>query len=214
MASLLIGCETVLSLASRLRVYIEFLQGLKACLARDNLEISVVKLYECILTFLAHALRAYETSTTHRTLSAIWNEDKVAKFERTWMILAQNVDIEANNCDRAKFQEVTQVFLDKLETTQSRLDRLEVESKIEKIPYVSEAIYKAQDPVYELCHPKTRLDILQQIRDWAFQPESKSIFWLSGPAGTGKSTISYTIAKEFEQDVLAATFFFKRGEGD
>lgn len=70
------------------------------------------------------------------------------------------------------------------------------------------------------CHPATRVDLLRQIQDWAQQPQSKSIFWLNGAAGTGKSTISRTFAEWLTgQDRigavdLGASFFFKRGESD
>jgi Mrp family chromosome partitioning ATPase len=43
--------------------------------------------------------------------------------------------------------------------------------------------------------------------------QGKCIFWLSGMAGTGKSTISRTVAQCFAEDgQLGASFFFKRGE--
>jgi hypothetical protein len=67
----------------------------------------------------------------------------------------------------------------------------------------------------EECLPGTRTDLLHDIEEWADSPEGKCIFWLNGLAGTGKSTISRTVAKSFrEQGLLAASFFFKRGEGD
>ena len=65
------------------------------------------------------------------------------------------------------------------------------------------------------CHPGTRVDILQQILTWGTSHDGKCIFWLNGMAGTGKSTISRTIAQSFtEKGILGASFFFKRGEGD
>ncbi|KAK2809062.1 hypothetical protein FQN50_004115 [Emmonsiellopsis sp. PD_5] len=65
------------------------------------------------------------------------------------------------------------------------------------------------------CHPETRTDLLQQILVWARDPQSEAIFWLNGMAGTGKSTVSRTIARTLSQDsTLGASFFFKRGEGD
>jgi hypothetical protein len=65
------------------------------------------------------------------------------------------------------------------------------------------------------CHPDTRVDLLEQIQAWASDPNGECIFWLNGGAGTGKSTISRTVASRFrEQGVLGASFFFKRGESD
>jgi hypothetical protein len=65
------------------------------------------------------------------------------------------------------------------------------------------------------CHPGTRVDVLQQILEWGVARDGQSMFWLNGMAGTGKSTISRTIAKTFaDRGILGASFFFKRGEGD
>jgi len=51
--------------------------------------------------------------------------------------------------------------------------------------------------------------------DWCDDSNSKCIFWLNGMAGTGKSTISRTIALELaEKKRLAASFFFTRGKKD
>ncbi|KAK4081539.1 uncharacterized protein Triagg1_2280 [Trichoderma aggressivum f. europaeum] len=65
------------------------------------------------------------------------------------------------------------------------------------------------------CLPDTRVELLQHIVSWTQDPSAKSIFWLNGMAGTGKSTISRTIAKSLVRTGhLGASFFFKRGEGD
>jgi hypothetical protein len=65
------------------------------------------------------------------------------------------------------------------------------------------------------CHPETRVKLLRQITAWADDPQGECIFWLNGMAGTGKSTISRTVAQLFdERKELGASFFFKRGEGD
>jgi len=65
------------------------------------------------------------------------------------------------------------------------------------------------------CHPDTRVDLLRQIDDWVDHPTAESIFWLNGMAGTGKSTISRTVAQRCDaRGILGASFFFKRGEGD
>ncbi|KAH0543088.1 hypothetical protein FGG08_002602 [Glutinoglossum americanum] len=65
------------------------------------------------------------------------------------------------------------------------------------------------------CLPDTRVDLLRQIMEWSANPHDKCIFWLSGMAGTGKSTIARTIARRLNsQQRLGASFFFSRGEGD
>lgn len=65
------------------------------------------------------------------------------------------------------------------------------------------------------CLQGTRTKLLQQIMEWFISPSQKSIFWLKGMAGTGKSTISRTVARSLKDtNHLGASFFFKRGEGD
>ncbi|KAG8915462.1 hypothetical protein FRC02_004515, partial [Tulasnella sp. 418] len=62
------------------------------------------------------------------------------------------------------------------------------------------------------CFEGTRTELLQTIYNWADDPGSKSIYWLCGLAGTGKSTIAQTVAEGFdERGVLGASFFFSRG---
>lgn len=87
---------------------------------------------------------------------------------------------------------------------------------LEKLPVAEGATYDSYiDEHNSQCLPGTRTDILQEISGWAARPHTKSIYWLNGMAGTGKSTISRTLARKFsENGTLGATFFFKRGEGD
>ena len=64
------------------------------------------------------------------------------------------------------------------------------------------------------CTPNTRTSILADIYEWATDPslDSPSIFWLTGEAGSGKSTIAYTVAKHFDDDgdILGGNFFCSR----
>ncbi|KAK6495585.1 hypothetical protein TWF481_002633 [Arthrobotrys musiformis] len=65
------------------------------------------------------------------------------------------------------------------------------------------------------CLENTRTDLLNEIESWATCDKGPSIFWLRGMAGTGKSTISRTIAGSFDNSkILGASFFFSRGDGD
>jgi hypothetical protein len=67
-----------------------------------------------------------------------------------------------------------------------------------------------------LCFPNTRVEVLNQIRSWFHDVNNtRCIFWLNGSPGTGKSTISRTIARELsDSGELGVSFFFSRGGGD
>ena len=87
---------------------------------------------------------------------------------------------------------------------------------LSKLPSVDEAAFNSSANELEpLCHRETRIDLLAEIDNWALDSHSKCIFWLQGMAGTGKSTISRTVARDFtRRHKLSASFLFKRGEGD
>ncbi|KAF2175486.1 hypothetical protein K469DRAFT_610575, partial [Zopfia rhizophila CBS 207.26] len=71
---------------------------------------------------------------------------------------------------------------------------------------------KQQEPT---CLPDTRIDLLNEICNWADGQDEQCIFWLNGLAGTGKSTIARSVARKYhEQERLGASFFFSRGGGD
>ncbi|KAF6741019.1 hypothetical protein DFP72DRAFT_1181498 [Ephemerocybe angulata] len=51
-----------------------------------------------------------------------------------------------------------------------------------------------------VCTPGTRVDIVSGVVHWGndTSSESPSVYWLFGPAGSGKSTIAFTVARRFE----------------
>jgi hypothetical protein len=65
------------------------------------------------------------------------------------------------------------------------------------------------------CLPETRTEILSRITDWVNDggDTAERVLWLSGPAGTGKSAIAHTIAKQFnDKGVLGSCFCFDKTE--
>ncbi|KAJ6627729.1 WD40 repeat-like protein [Mycena sp. CBHHK59/15] len=64
------------------------------------------------------------------------------------------------------------------------------------------------------CLPGTRQEILDSIIEWVMVPSSSAnVLWLSGVAGSGKSTISTTIAESFRAlQRLGAFLFFDRND--
>jgi hypothetical protein len=91
---------------------------------------------------------------------------------------------------------------------------------LQSLPIAKDAPFNAYNRQHEpACLHDTRVDLLQEIYDWADgkdgQDKDRCIFWLNGLAGTGKSTISRTVARRYnEQKRLGASFFFSRGGGD
>jgi WD40 repeat protein len=88
---------------------------------------------------------------------------------------------------------------------------------LDKLLVAKRAAFNSSEKEHDsLCFANTRVEVLDQIRSWFHDGnDARSIFWLNGMAGTGKSTISRTIARElYNSGNLGASFFFSRGGGD
>ncbi|KAK7042865.1 hypothetical protein R3P38DRAFT_2511992 [Favolaschia claudopus] len=60
------------------------------------------------------------------------------------------------------------------------------------------------------CHQKTREEYLLKLEAWS-QEDCPGLFWMYGPAGTGKSAIMQSFCEHMQQKSrLGASFFFKR----
>ncbi|EIM87778.1 uncharacterized protein STEHIDRAFT_155150 [Stereum hirsutum FP-91666 SS1] len=107
--------------------------------------------------------------------------------------------------------------------TKSVLEMLSI-LQLNTWPHVPAAIYDSDPvqnaPVRRACAKDTRTGILDRIKSWAVDTSSSSppIFWLCGMAGTGKSTIAYTICRDFDAEkarcALGASFFCSRQVSD
>jgi pantothenate kinase-related protein Tda10 len=65
-----------------------------------------------------------------------------------------------------------------------------------KLRVAAGASFKSHDEEHNArCLPNTRIALLHEITQWAGDKGGKPLFWLSGMAGTGKSTIARTIAQ-------------------
>jgi hypothetical protein len=97
------------------------------------------------------------------------------------------------------------------QTPQAGLD-----NTLDRLPRAEDAPFNAFAKQHEpACLPDTRVALLDEIHSWADGQDERCVFWLSGLAGTGKSTIARTVARRFYREKrLAASFFFSRGGGD
>ncbi|KAF1809453.1 WD40 repeat-like protein [Eremomyces bilateralis CBS 781.70] len=95
-------------------------------------------------------------------------------------------------------------------------DTSDLDRVLNILPIAADASFKSFKRQHEpTCHPDTRVALLREIYNWADGERSPFIFWLSGLAGTGKSTIARTVAASYSQKgQLTGSFFFSRTGGD
>jgi hypothetical protein len=61
------------------------------------------------------------------------------------------------------------------------------------------------------CHPGTRLELLDAVVNWAVSADEPRVRWLSGLAGTGKSTIARSLCERLDKEHrLGGSFFISR----
>ncbi|CAE7053422.1 unnamed protein product [Rhizoctonia solani] len=89
--------------------------------------------------------------------------------------------------------------------TDNRLNRLS--SSLSACYNSAQAIELKRGP----CTPGTRVDLLAQVLGWAGSSSPGSMYWVSGMAGTGKTTIAYSLCEElYANRRLGASFFCSR----
>jgi len=77
------------------------------------------------------------------------------------------------------------------------------------LPRAEFAEYDAASPApRNACTENTHKEILDRLRAWASDDTTANVFWLSGMAGTGKTTIAYSFSELLdEKNSLGGSFF-------
>jgi hypothetical protein len=217
MGALLSGLETVLYMGNRLKVYYEFLPKLQASTARTNFEAALLELQVKLLKFLAKAMILYPKNPILRSWDAVWGADEVNAFDVDCRAIAQNADDEASICGREIISDMS-TKLKGLDDIRQSITKLFTAIQLPKLDFARGVRFNSEAEANEpQCLKMTRVDLLRQIAEWAEsdKPGEPCIFWVQGSAGTGKSTISRTVARLLDNTgQLGASFFFKRNEGD
>ncbi|KAL5500834.1 hypothetical protein ACEPAH_9221 [Sanghuangporus vaninii] len=91
---------------------------------------------------------------------------------------------------------------------------LKIDSRTEHL--ILSQLHPAINAFYDAeksCLENTRKDVLLRIKEWSSR--GPGLFWLYGVEGTGKTTISHTVAHSLdEEDRLAACFFWDKNDRD
>ncbi|KAJ5713514.1 uncharacterized protein N7483_010695 [Penicillium malachiteum] len=138
---------------------------------------------------------------------------KVGLRALKWPLKRGEVESIVQTLERYKSSFILSLQVDQTSLIVAMTQKIDLTSL--KLETVTDAVFDSfsdRDEVH--CLEGTRVKLLRQIKEWALSSQSKSVFWLNGMAGTGKSTISRTVARSFKDTHLGASFFFKRGEGE
>ncbi|SCO92739.1 related to WD40-repeat protein (notchless protein) [Fusarium oxysporum] len=190
----------------------------------DLLETSIVHTYVKSLLFLGFAVDRQGSKS--RLVSAPFKMNEVESYIESLQESGDQLSRAADNCEkqcslqnRAGVKELLSYAKESHQIMQAHsvlLMDIHQRMVFDRLRTAEGAAYDSHANEHEArCHPQTRVDLLAQIYKWAGDPDSECICWLQGMAGTGKSTISRTVAYELScKEALVASFFFKRGEGD
>ncbi|KAF7374052.1 NACHT domain-containing protein [Mycena sanguinolenta] len=85
------------------------------------------------------------------------------------------------------------------------------------LPWFAPKALFNSDPVLgfsarQACTENMQTGLISRLKQWANSTKSSPIFWLSGMAGTGKSTVAYTLCEYWRgEHCLGASFFLLPG---
>ncbi|KAL0937155.1 vegetative incompatibility protein het-e-1 [Colletotrichum truncatum] len=187
-----------------LRVYRSWLANLgRDAVRHDDWEAMLKKIKE-----LEHTV--WEDSSTLNTIAsreALEHVNKTANqqyhdMQSLLSVAKDHLQVSTNHRDISA-EQLTELKL------QSRM----LEYRPIDLPVVPEACYDSADVQNSpKCESGTRIRIREMITEWANEGPAEPLFWLVGPAGTGKSTIARTVADSLAiKKRLVAGYFFKRG---
>ncbi|CUA71480.1 hypothetical protein RSOLAG22IIIB_09605 [Rhizoctonia solani] len=96
------------------------------------------------------------------------------------------------------------------------MDELATDNRLQKLSPLLWECYnskKATELKRGSCTEGTRTIILAQMVQWATGQHTENIYWMSGMAGTGKTTIAYSFCEQLDAEpnrMLCASFFCSR----
>jgi hypothetical protein len=211
--ALITGIELSLYISNWLSVYLDVYGHLSPSLAANNSRAALTRLYVQMFCFIAHAVRIRRMRSIGRAVQALWDSNILMQLEEECDELCASLSEEARICDSQVNLEGQLQNLSEIRAVHASVLRIHEKVDFGKLRTAGEATHNlSAEGELPRCLPDTRTDLLKQIAGWAGDPTGKRIFWLCARAGTGKSTISRTVAHD--DNLLGASFFFKRGRAE
>ncbi|KAJ7609913.1 hypothetical protein FB45DRAFT_1066467 [Roridomyces roridus] len=88
---------------------------------------------------------------------------------------------------------------------------------LDAIPH-ADAGYRCVDELKSGLFPGTRQELFEELNNWLDDPGPRPVYFLSGGAGLGKSSIAHQLCTRLDNSTdgpgLGTSFFFVRGSGD
>jgi hypothetical protein len=97
-------------------------------------------------------------------------------------------------------------------STERKIDEVQRRLLLDRLKPALSALYDDAEAAPS-CLEDTRVDVLAHITEWMADPSGKPVYWLTGVAGTGKTTIAQSVAimtDAKERRCLFGSFFFSR----
>ncbi|KAL5634823.1 hypothetical protein ACGC1H_002752 [Rhizoctonia solani] len=163
---------------------------------------SMEALCRSMQTELDYIKKQQDRNIGERYLAAADESDKVLACYRRIEGHLQRLSLNANLSMWRVAQE---------QAANSQTDRMS--SFVDRLPSALSAWYNSAEGI-ELkrrqCTPGTRVNVLATILDWA-RTGGGGVYWLNGMAGTGKTTIAYSVCADLDsRRRLGASFFCSR----
>ncbi|KAH7338678.1 WD40-repeat-containing domain protein [Rhizoctonia solani] len=175
-------------LATELKATIEILSQYAADFDSEEGKNSVAHIIRSIQAQVVHISKQREQSNMKRLLESANDREDIIKCYRTIEMLFRQLQ-----------NEVT------LRTWRIQMSLLRGMSPVEDARYDSKysMLVKRRG-----CTPETREKVQESLQAWARDPTGAKIYWMNGMAGTGKTTIAYSLCSWLEDNLLLGASFF------
>ncbi|KAI1639979.1 WD40 repeat-like protein [Biscogniauxia mediterranea] len=200
-----------------------------------SLQSKTIELYSNVYNYLIRVILHFDHSAFTKYLSDLlvnddWNgmiqslKDIEVAIDHDVQSLSGHMTINFDKKLEGFWSEATELCR---RVTESVKDT-QVITLLASLPVAHSAAFNSSDRERERrCTKGTRREILKHLQDWMQSDEGKTVLWLHGMAGTGKSTIAQTVANALSERTpftdgtqlpdniaLGATFFFKQDDAE
>ncbi|CAG8425328.1 unnamed protein product [Penicillium salamii] len=187
-----------------------------------QLRSQTIELYTKVLEYQIDLIDHYSHKQAYRAVSLNPHGDcsEIMKMAANAEKTLQTMDsVAITNVDKqlSSVMEKVKAIMDGMVQIKNNIMDVRMTQRIKELPRATFAAFDEgiEGKVPPPCYGDTRREVLQTIQDWVQDEHGSRVFWLSGMAGTGKSTIARTVAGKFHgQGYLGASFFFLKGQDD